>query len=803
MKTKIGLLVLFIFFIQKAGIGQVCDLTIHGKISLEGNGIPDGATITLQTSGEIFITDPSGDFTFGNLCPGNYVLEVRFVGHQSLRDTILLNTSVLKNYLLRTDNIILGTITIQDDHTLVEENRNVSVLNRNQLDAVAGKSLGETLKEVSGVSTLQSGPGIFKPVIHGVHSQRVLILNHGVRQEGQQWGAEHAPEIDPFMATEIQVVKDAAAIRYGADAIGGVVILNPPQLPTSPGLGGYFQTIGQSNGRSMTTSGSLQGGIKKLKDWGWRVQGTQKKSGDFHTPDYNLRNTGIREKNISMALGRHNSHGGFEIYGSHFSTTIGILQGIQTGNLEDLATLIQSGKPNFISSFQSGIAAPKQEASHNLLKLNAHQSNERGTWQFNYAFQENKRKEFDIRRGDLSGIPAINLKLQTHTIESGWEPAKGKAFRLGYGVTGMYQYNQNIAGTQRIPFIPDYKNFSGGTYGILNFKGERIDWDMGLRFDARHYDVAGFDFSNTLYRRKLTFMNFSSTAGLKWKIKLNQELTSSLSSAWRPPHVSELFSLGTHQSAAAIEYGLLLDAETNRIRAQQNIQLNNEKAFKWVVGWNHFKGPFSLHANAYANYILNYFYLKPGGISKNLRGAYPFFRYQQTNAIFAGADLETELKISGSLKSQFKATYLYASDLTNQDRFLFIPANRTEAVIVYEKPYNNSRSKFSFETKARFVFRQYRAPRVINPQTFINGYSAGVDPLQGDTRNFDFLTPPSGYFLLGVSAGYTVTENEMKYDFRIGSENLLNNSYRDYTNRFRYYADELGRNILISLKVIF
>ena len=165
--------------------------------------------------------------------------------------------------------------------------------------------------------------------------------------------------------------------------------------------------------------------------------------------------------------------------------------------------------------------------------------------------------------------------------------------------------------------------------------------------------------------------------------------------------------------------------------------------------------------------------------------------------------MEMEHKISGELKFQLKATYLYASDLTNQDRFLFIPANRSEAVVHYEKAGNKSNHKFFIETKAKYVFRQFRAPRVIPPDTFINAYNSGTDPLQGNDRNFDFVSAPSGYFLLGVSAGYTITSNQLKYDFRIGAENLLNKSYRDYTNRFRYYADDLGRNILISLKIIF
>ena len=125
------------------------------------------------------------------------------------------------------------------------------------------------------MNSIQTGPGIFKPVIHGVHSQRVLILNHGIRQEGQQWGAEHAPEIDPFIASDVVVVKDASSIKYGTDAIGGVIVVNPAPLPENAAdFGGSVSTIAQSIGRSGTFSGMLEGGIKAHEGWGWRVQGT-------------------------------------------------------------------------------------------------------------------------------------------------------------------------------------------------------------------------------------------------------------------------------------------------------------------------------------------------------------------------------------------------------------------------------------------------------------------------------------------------------------------------------------------------
>ena len=50
---------------------------------------------------------------------------------------------------------------------------------------------------------LRNGSGISKPVIHGLFGNRVTILNNGITQSGQQWGNDHAPEIDPFVADHL------------------------------------------------------------------------------------------------------------------------------------------------------------------------------------------------------------------------------------------------------------------------------------------------------------------------------------------------------------------------------------------------------------------------------------------------------------------------------------------------------------------------------------------------------------------------------------------------------------------------
>ena len=64
----------------------------------------------------------------------------------------------------------------------------------------------------------------------------MLTINNGVRQEGQQWGNEHAPEIDPFIAAKLTVVKGVDELRYGSDAIGGVVLVEPKTLTNSTAM---------------------------------------------------------------------------------------------------------------------------------------------------------------------------------------------------------------------------------------------------------------------------------------------------------------------------------------------------------------------------------------------------------------------------------------------------------------------------------------------------------------------------------------------------------------------------------------
>ncbi|MBA4056336.1 MAG: TonB-dependent receptor, partial [Marivirga sp.] len=378
IQKKSIILLIFLLIRMLAYSQNDCAISISGVVlSEEGNALA-GASIEIFSLKLGTVADDQGKFVFKGLCPGNYDVIIQYVGFVSKKVAINLKGDVVRRVELEQDITQLNEVVIRDKPASTENAQNFSILNEKQLRETSGKALGEVLKEIPGVNAIQSGPGIFKPVIHGLHSQRILILNYGIRQEGQQWGAEHAPEIDPFVASNVVVIKDASAIKYGTDALGGVIVVNPPPLPEEEGIGGSANTVLQSNGRSGTISGLLEGGLKNHRGWGWRMQGTLKRTGDFHAPDYMLTNTGAKENNFSLAAGYHDEHKGLDIFFSRFQTELGVLKGTSVSNLDDLVNAMEREPPQYTSDFSYRIGEPRQEVSHNLLKINGHIQTSKG-----------------------------------------------------------------------------------------------------------------------------------------------------------------------------------------------------------------------------------------------------------------------------------------------------------------------------------------------------------------------------------------------------------------------------------------
>ncbi len=75
---------------------------------------------------------------------------------------------------------------------------------------------------------------------------RLIVAENGVKQEGQQWGADHGLEIDALNVEDVEVIKGPAALEYGNEAIAGVIKINNNNLPAKHSLSGEAKALYQS-----------------------------------------------------------------------------------------------------------------------------------------------------------------------------------------------------------------------------------------------------------------------------------------------------------------------------------------------------------------------------------------------------------------------------------------------------------------------------------------------------------------------------------------------------------------------------
>ena len=746
-----------------------CSIAFSGKaIDAQTKETLPFATVYIQELQTGVVADEKGRFKKDGLCPGSYTFVCSFLGYTSVtyKTDISKNTSF--NFSLQPETTVIDEVVVkaerEEDRALVSQSK--VEIRSEDLIKVRGATLGEALTSVTGVYTLQSGPSIFKPVIHGLHSNRILVFNNGVRQEGQQWGSEHAPEIDPFIATKLSVIKGASSIRYGSDAIGGVIMVEPSSLPDTPGVSGEFNMIAASNNRMGVVSGIVEGALgKKLTGLSWRAQGTFRRAGNSQTPNYYMENTGFEEANYSASLGYKRKNFGGEIYYSQFNTKLGIFTGTHAESVNDMEAAINRPEPITPSYFSYTVDRPYQQVKHDLLKANAYLIfNNETRLDVVFARQENQRSEYDYV--PLSGRlnPELYLRLVSHTLDVIYKHKAVGNYSGTFGFNGITQGNVR----QYEMLIPNFRNYGGGIFYIGKWTKDRLTLEAGTRYDYRWLRAYTLD-NNTAQVITPTwdFQNFTGTIGSQYYIKPNLSWTLNFGTAWRAPTVNELLSQGVHQSAIAYEIG--------------NQNLHSEVAYNFTTSLHYSSNRFHGEIGLYNNIIDGYIFLKPNlQYIHTVRGSYPTFTYTQVDARFQGIDLSGTYNIVDSLSFTTKVSTIFAWNNTIGDYLQLIPANRFENSFRYGFGNAGPFGQLYFGVNGIYVARQTRVP-----------------------ANSDYLVPPPGYFLLNASIGFSVPVGKQYMTFSVTANNLLNEVYRDYMDRFRYFTDEPGRNIMLRVRIPF
>jgi iron complex outermembrane receptor protein len=702
----------------------------------------------------------------------------------------------------------------------------VAVVDAAALARVRGRGLADVVADIPGVTMVQSGPQQAKPVVRGLFGRRLVMLTDGVRHEGQDWGIDHAPEIDAQSAGQLTVVKGAAGVRYGADAIGGVILVDPPSLRLDPGLGGEVFFSGVDNGLRGSVGGRVDLVLPQLPGLSLRVEGNSSRGAAVSTPDHVLGNTFSAVDNVGFTAEYRTLV--FEraltakLAFRHHQADLGICYCLEVATPEALKARLAVGAPPGADTWETTYAPdrPRQQVGHSLALARVDLDLGIGQLQTTYAFQLDDRDEFDRVRRAIDG-PQYSFLLQTHAVDVVLRQRRQRFGRFAlHGQVGA-RGDAQLHAYEGLQLIPNYRRFTGGVFGLERLviedfgglgaleivAGARIDgltqtsflseraFSTQVRRGRIDDDDCALDgaLDRDVARCEKTLPAASVTVGSRWALPLSlpgSERTDTLvlqvdlSSAARFPDVDELYLGGPSPSFPVFGLG---DAGLETERTWQ-LSLGGELRTPEIV----------VEVGAFASRINDYIAFAPelapdgGGpiVDVLVSGAYPRFSSKAVEAMLSGVDGGAVLWPTSVVSVAVQAALVRGLDLSGGGYLPFMPPDQVRAELRLQP------DEAMMQAVARPLAERLRGTRL----------TTGVVVMATQTRSdptTDFAPPPAGYTLWNASATTETDLYGLPVQLGIEGRNLLNTRFRDPMSLMRFFADQPGRELWLRLVVRF
>ena len=734
-------------------------------------------------------TDTKGYFIISNIPLGKHLVEISHIGYSNIAENIDIVTDLKKDFAL-SESIIENNAVVVTGVTGATQLKkvpfSVSVMRKEDFFQNSSSNIIESLTKIGGVSTLATGPAISKPVIRGLSYNRVLTINDGVRQEGQQWGDEHGIEIDEASVNKIELLKGPASIIYGSDALAGVVniITNVPAPVNTikTNLSSNYQ-----NNNNLSTINLNIGGNKN--GFNWNIYTSNKAAGDYKNKyDGRVFNSKFTENNIGGYAGYNGKWGFSHLLISQFNLKAGLIEGERDTVGYFIKPIAGGGTARVTNDdFKTSTPLiPYQHIRHFKIATDNNIKIGMNRLTFNVGFQQNKREEFGNPDDMTERSLFFDLKTITYTAQLHLNELKG--WKTSVGVNGMQQTNNN-KGVEQL--IPDYHLFDFGVYAFTQKTIGKITLSGGLRFDNRNINtdplLDGTTVKGSAFKK--SFSNISGSAGLAAQVSKSVNLKFNVARGFRAPSIPELTSNGAHEGTIRYEYG--------------NTSLKSETSLQFDGGMEYSAGHISIGLSAFYNNFDNFiFYRKleavAGGDSLvNHNGDdLTAFKFDQVKAVLTGLEatvdmhphpldwlhiLNTFSVVSGQLRNPIEG-----------NKYLpFMPASK----LVTE-------FKGSFKKLTKNISNLYVKFEVDNTFSKQNVFTV---------YNTETKTP--GYSLLNAGLGFDIV-NKRKltlFSLSLSALNITDVAYQNHLSRLKYTEENMatgrtgvfnmGRNFSIKLNV--
>jgi iron complex outermembrane receptor protein len=478
-------------------------------------------------------------------------------------------------------------------------------VDRDQLLRGGAATLAEALSQVPGVTSSGFAAGAGRPVIRGMDANRVRVLEGGIGSfDVSDVGPDHGVPIDPFAAERVEVVRGAATLRYGSQAIGGVVNAIsqrvPTRLPDDPFAGelagGY-----NSGADSRDFAGQLSA---RSGDFAWHADAFSRDAGDYHTPEGVMANSWLRGS--GGALG---------------GAWIGGQDRLGVGAVRYQSRYGIPGEDSHIDMEQDKLMLRSSFALH------------AGAWRaltVDGGWADYAHSERDDTGAALSTFRDREWDARAEAVAGQWRAFSESALGL------QLQQRDFSALGEGQEYLPPTTTQSRAVFG---FAEAPLGVKLRLQFGTRVEDVEVEGTSPDDIATARSFTPVSGAAGLVLDASDAWRLGLSLSSAGRAPAQTELFARGPHDGPRTYETG---DPALGLERAS-----SAELSVRWRGARVHADG--SLWITHFDDYIHGALTGRScdeaGNCADGNAGELQELFYTQRDALFRGAEAHAEIEL--------------------------------------------------------------------------------------------------------------------------------------------------------------
>ncbi len=501
----------------------------------------------------------------------------------------------------------------------------VTVVPSRDVVGTPGANLADSLQYKPGITASNFAPGASRPVIRGLDNYRVRVQENGIgSQDVSALSEDHGVPIDPFSADRIEVVRGPATLRYGSQAIGGVVnAINdripeiiPPRGFSVETKGGLTSGDGGADSAFKVTAGSGNFAV--------HADAFQRHAGDYNTPQGRQFNSFVDSDGFAFGASFIGSDGFFGIAYSRFNS----LYGIPGKDAIDEKTRIDMQQDKVQSRGEWRVRDHGIEAIRFWFGSSIYAHNEIG---------------FE------AGPPEIGSRFTNNEYEGRIEvqhlPVKTPFGELSGAVgTQFGQRKVAAASFEGDSLLDPAKTNSIAAFWFEELRvTQRLRLQVAARIEQTTVEGVGLQLTapdaGTEVAAERTFRPFSASAGILYELPLGVVARLTGQYVERAPADAELFSKGLHEATSNFEIG--------------NPFLIKEAARTVELGFRKAKGPFRFDASAYYTVFDGFIFRQRNGVlcDDTLATCGSGSELNQTlflqrDATFYGAEMQAELDIA-------------------------------------------------------------------------------------------------------------------------------------------------------------